>query len=185
MGKLANAKQETFAQEYLIDLNATKAAIRAGYAERSARQQGQRLLTNDDIAERIAELQEKREKRTEITADRVLQELAAIGFSDIGDFATWGAGGVMLKESSELREGATRVVESISEGEEGRVRIKLHSKLGALSKIADHLGMFRDNQGGSDEPANRIPPPIEVYHEDAGADEETRRQYAPAPGADK
>ena len=173
MGKLANAKQETFAQEYLIDLNATKAAIRAGYATKSARSQGQRLLTNDDIAERIAELQQKREKRTEITADKVLQELAAIGFSDIGDFATWGAGGVTLKESSELKEGLTRVVESISEGEEGKVRIKLHNKLGALQKIADHLGMFDRNDDDDDTAksgADRTTALRAMVHSTAGGD---------------
>ena len=68
-------KQEHFAEEFLIDLNATQAAIRAGYSEKTARSQGQRLLTNVDIAKAIAAGQAKRGKRTEIDADYVLTSI--------------------------------------------------------------------------------------------------------------
>ncbi len=71
MSKLT-PKQEMFAKEYLIDLSATQAAVRAGYSKRTARSQGQRLLTNVDIAKAIAAGQAKRGKRTEIDADYVL-----------------------------------------------------------------------------------------------------------------
>ena len=62
-------KQQRFADEYLIDLNATQAAIRAGYSERSAEQQGNRLLGNDKVAAYIAEAQADRSERTDITQD--------------------------------------------------------------------------------------------------------------------
>ncbi|WP_267411856.1 terminase small subunit [Pantoea sp. GM_Pan_4] len=67
-------KQEMFCREYLIDLNATQAAIRAGYSDGSARNQAHRLMTNDDILQRIAELNQDRLKRTNIDADYVLRQ---------------------------------------------------------------------------------------------------------------
>ncbi len=65
-------KQQRFVTEYLVDLNATQAAIRAGYSEKTARSQGQRLLTNVDIAMAIEAGQAKRSERTEVTQDYVL-----------------------------------------------------------------------------------------------------------------
>ena len=81
LAKLTN-KQSRFVEEYLIDLNATQAAIRAGYSEKTARSQGQRLLTNVDIQERFKGQIEQRSERTEITADRVIQALADIAYTD-------------------------------------------------------------------------------------------------------
>ena len=85
MAKL-NDKQKQFCKEYLVDLNATQAAIRARYAEKTAYSQGQRLLKNVEAQEYIRELMQKREQRTEITADKVLEEYAKLGFSDITDY---------------------------------------------------------------------------------------------------
>lgn len=85
------AKQAQFVAEYLIDLNATQAAIRAGYSAKTAYSQGQRLLTNVEVAASVAAAMAKRAERTEITADRVLQELAKIGFSDIRKAVKWGS----------------------------------------------------------------------------------------------
>ena len=71
-------KQEAFVREYLIDLNATQAAIRAGYSAKTAKQQGQRLLTNVDIQNAVSVAQGKRAERTGITADYVLQGIQEI-----------------------------------------------------------------------------------------------------------
>jgi phage terminase small subunit len=68
-------KHERFVEEYLIDLNATQAAIRAGYSEKTAKSQGQRLLTNVDIARAIARAQGERTERTNITQDYVLESI--------------------------------------------------------------------------------------------------------------
>lgn len=68
-------QKKLFCEEYIVDLNATQAAIRAGYSEDSARQQGSRLLTNDDIQGYITELQAKRSERVQLTADDVLRDL--------------------------------------------------------------------------------------------------------------
>jgi phage terminase small subunit len=71
-------KQQRFVDEYLIDLNATQAAIRAGYSAATAGQQGERLLKNVEIADAVQAAMDKRAQRTEITADYVLSNLAQI-----------------------------------------------------------------------------------------------------------
>jgi phage terminase small subunit len=76
--KTLNARQEAFVREYLVDLNAGKAAVRAGYSERTSRAIGYELLQNPLIAACIAEAQAERAKRVEITADTVLQDIEAI-----------------------------------------------------------------------------------------------------------
>lgn len=76
-------KQERFVAEYLIDLNATQAAIRAGYSEKTAYSSGHDNLKKPEVAAAIQAAMKAREQRTEITQDRVLQELARIAFFDI------------------------------------------------------------------------------------------------------
>lgn len=72
MAKLKNAKREEFCQQYIIDKNATQAAIRAKYSERTAKSQGQRLLTFADVKQRIEELQNEQFKRIQVDADYVI-----------------------------------------------------------------------------------------------------------------
>jgi phage terminase small subunit len=81
MAKLTE-KQKRFCEEYLIDLNATQAAIRAGYKAKTARSQGQRMLTKVDIQRRIADLMKERSDRTALTSDSVLQELSRIAMAE-------------------------------------------------------------------------------------------------------
>lgn len=76
-------KQVRFCEEYLIDLNATQAAIRAGYSEKTAREQAAQNLSKLNIQEKIAELKAERSKRTEITQDSVIQELAAVARAEV------------------------------------------------------------------------------------------------------
>ena len=78
-------KQENFCQEYLIDANATQAAIRAGYSKKTASTVGSENLGKPDISERIGELQQKRIKRVEIDADDLLKQLHEMRISDFGD----------------------------------------------------------------------------------------------------
>ena len=75
-------QQKRFCKEYVIDCNATQAAIRAGYAKQTAKQQGSRLLTNVDVSAEIERLSASVHKQLEISAERVLQELAAIAFDE-------------------------------------------------------------------------------------------------------
>ena len=75
-------KHWRFCQELVIDDNATQAAIRAGYSPKGAKQQAARLLTNVDLQRAVADLRAERARRLEVSADRVLKELAALAFSD-------------------------------------------------------------------------------------------------------
>jgi len=140
--KLKNDKHERFCQEYLIDLNRTQAAIRAKYSEKTANEQGsrllanvtkaaerakyskktarsigQRLLTNVDIQERIQELQKERSERTEITQDMVIRELAIVGFSDLANYIeiVEDTGAIRAKSFEEMPEGKSRALQSIKE----------------------------------------------------------------------
>ena len=93
MPVLANAKHERFCQEYIVDLNITRAAKDASFSKKTARTIGSKLLTRIDIQDRIAEIMERRSKRTEITQDRVLKELACLGHSNIKDYIKHAASG--------------------------------------------------------------------------------------------
>lgn len=146
-------KQERFVAEYLIDLNATPAAIRAGYSEKTADQQGSRLLANVKVAAALQEAQAKRAARTEITQDRVLEELARIGFANMADYMRPGANGDPILDFSQLtRDQAAALtevtVETYVEGrgdkaeDVKRVKFKLADKRAALVDMGKHLGMF-------------------------------------------
>ena len=154
------AKQQRFVDEYLIDLNATQAAIRAGFSAKTARQAGNRLLTNVDIQQAIQAGMEARSGRVAITQDMVLRELAKIGFSDIRKVVRWGETmvrmvdgeeecaegmvpyhGLALIDSSEIDDDTAGAIAEVSQGKEG-LKVKLHDKKGALVDIGRHLGMF-------------------------------------------
>ncbi len=148
-------KQEHFAEEFLIDLNATQAAIRAGYSKRTARSQGQRLLTNVDIAKAIYAAMARRSERTEIEADAVIRELAKIGFANMLDYITIGKDGDPYVDLSKLtREQAAAIgevtVEDFTDGrgedarDVRRVKFKLADKRGALVDLGRHFGLFTD-----------------------------------------
>lgn len=82
MGKLT-PKQLKFCYEYLIDLNGTQAAIRAGYARHTANRTAHKLMLKADIKAKIEALKQEQIKRAEISQDNVIKELAAIGFADL------------------------------------------------------------------------------------------------------
>jgi len=138
-------KQARFVEEFLIDLNATQAAIRAGYSKKTASEQGYDNLRKPQIAEAVAEAQVERSERTKITVDNVLRELALIGFANAGEYFDWGPDGVKLKPKEDLTPEQQAVVAEVSETvtEKGRtIRLKLHDKRGALVDVGRHLGMF-------------------------------------------
>lgn len=154
------SKQRRFVEEYLIDLNATQAAIRAGYSEKTAGSVGSENLQKPEIAEAIGEAQAKRSKRTEITQDRVLQELARIAFGDPRRVMAWGPLGVTLKDSTSLTDDEAAIVSEVSEtvGAAGSsVKIKTADKLGALRLVGQHLGMFKERVEHSGADGGAIP----------------------------
>lgn len=149
-------KQAQFVREYLIDLNATQAAIRAGYSAKTAYSAGQRLLRHVEVAAAVQAAQVKRAERTEITADRVLQEFAKLGFSDIRRIFTPSG---QLVDPADMDDEAAAAVQSVEiitrrvPGDEKHVeqvhKIKLADKIGALTQIGRHLGMFTDKLDAS------------------------------------
>lgn len=97
MAKLT-AKQERFVEEYLVDLNATQAAIRAGYSQKTADRIGPELLGKTCVSESIQKARQRREQRTAITQDRVLKELEKVGFAAAADYTD-----ATLKYSNKLK----------------------------------------------------------------------------------
>ncbi len=144
MGELT-PRQARFVDEYLIDLNATQAATRAGYSARTANEQGARLLANVSVAEAIAVAQAARAARTHITQDQVLKEYARLALSDMRHLMAWDAAGVSLKTSADLTDDEAACVAEVSQTttkEGGTLKLKVHDKKGALDSVARHLGMF-------------------------------------------
>ncbi|MGH7073520.1 MAG: terminase small subunit [Stellaceae bacterium] len=144
-----NAKQRAFAQEYLVDLNATQAAIRAGYKESAANRAGWRLLRLPGVAEAIAASMAARAERTRVSADRVLLEYARLAFADMRTFAEWGPQGMKLRPHTALSDADAAAVKELTEiGPEGRPKLRLHDKHPALAALARHLGLFGTGPGG-------------------------------------
>jgi phage terminase small subunit len=137
-----NPRQQRFVDEYLVDLNGYRAAVRAGYADKGARNIASRLLRKPEIAERVEKAKEERRERLRITADRVLAELARIAFADIGRLVVRDATGLSLKDTNELSPDDLAAIAAIEVSADGKGRVRLHSKLRALDAIARHLGLF-------------------------------------------
>lgn len=154
MTKGLTRKQAAFVEEYLVDFNATRAAIRAGYSEKTAEAIGFENLRKPKISAAIDAAREERSERTRVTADMVVEELARIGFSNMKRFASWGPDGGGLRSSGELKDEEAACVSEVvvnktvttdkwgEISETTNARFKLHDKLGALNSLGKHLGMF-------------------------------------------
>ncbi len=101
-----SAQQVEFIEEYLLDFNAKRAAIKVGYSAKTAEAQASRLLKNVKVHRVIVERQTKRAERIDISADRIEQELALMAFSDMKDFSSWGAEAELTDEQVRLLESA-------------------------------------------------------------------------------
>ncbi|MCB0302836.1 MAG: terminase small subunit [Calditrichaeota bacterium] len=146
------AKQEAFCREYVVDRNATQAAIRAGYSERTAGFQGHDALKKPKVAKRIAELEADIAERNDISVDRLVQELKEIALSDVTQLAETLSGSTFtVKSLEEIPPDLRRCIESIQSTKDG-IKIKLWSKTSALDMLMKHLGAYeKDNrQKGGD-----------------------------------
>lgn len=164
---IVNARQREFCEQYLVDLNATQAAIRAGYSEKYAHTNATKLLQITTIKAKIDELMAARAKRTEITQDRVLRELAIIAFSNAADYAAViereavmevdghhvklldDDGNPIMYRTVEpvltetLTDEQRRALAVIKKGRDG-FEVKPYDKVRALELLGKHLGMFQD-----------------------------------------
>lgn len=139
-------KQKIFADEYLIDLNATR-AYRAAYPSvkknETAAAAAARMLRNVKVAEYVSERMQERQERTEVTQDMVVKELAAIGFAKATDYVTIKGGTVCIKDTDSLSDDQICAIAGIKEGANG-IEIKLNDKEKALELLGRHLGMWND-----------------------------------------
>lgn len=146
MAKLT-AKQEAFINEYLIDLNATQAAIRAGYSVNNADKIGSELLGKTRVSEAIAKAMAERSRRTGITADRVLTELAKLGFSNAADIINFDTAEINQSASDDDLACIQSVKVKSSYSDTGGMterEVRMYDKKAALELIGKHLGMFKE-----------------------------------------
>lgn len=137
-------KQKRFCEEYLIDLNATQAAIRAGYSPETAYSIGQENLKKPEMRARIDKAMAERSKRTGVNADRVVRELAKIAFVNAADVIN-AEDATLKKDAADEDLAAIQAVKVKTFGEDGLEReIKMADKLKALELLGKHLGLFED-----------------------------------------
>ena len=160
-------KQKRFCDEYLCDMNATQAAIRAGYSPKTAEQTASRLLRNVKVQEYIAKRQKELSRSTEITQERVIKELALIAFSNNADYSRvvekkmqTEVDGVLVDVldedgkpimyrtvepvlTDELTEEQKRALAVIKKGRDG-LEVKSFDKVRALELLGKHLGIFTE-----------------------------------------
>jgi phage terminase small subunit len=138
---LLTPKQRLFVIEYLRDFCGTKAAIRAGYSKRTAASLATQTLRKPYVAKVVNDAIEARRKRVEVSADRVLSELAKIAFTDLTDIISIARGRVTVRDTNELTPEQRGAIVEVNESLHG-MRIKLHDKKGALELLGRHLGLF-------------------------------------------
>lgn len=169
-----NDKHQRFVHEYLIDLNGAQAAIRAGYSEARSRQTASELLARDDVSEALAAQRLKLAERTGIAAERVLNELGLLAFSNALDYLRVGDDGQPYTDFSGLTraqaaaltevtvETRTEYGETPDYEKDGKrkgtpvrkVRFKLADKRGPLVDLGKHLGLFKGDGEDPGKPAH-------------------------------
>ncbi len=146
MAKLTE-KQRRFVDEYLIDLNATQAAIRAGYSVKTAKDIGCQNLAKLNIQQAVSEQMAERSKRTGVNQDRIVLELAKIAFVNAADVIDSDDATIKARATAD----DTAAIQSVKvkviptkEGEGVEREIRLNDKLKALELLGKHLGMWND-----------------------------------------
>lgn len=156
MADLTN-KQKRFVEEYIIDLNATKAAIRAGYSEQTAGVIGSENLAKPYIQDAVQAAMVERSRRTGITADRVLAELAKLAFSNMENYMKFDKDGKPELDFAEISSDQAAAISELTvdtrherdqEGDKPaqvtKVRFKLADKSRNLELLGRHLKLFTD-----------------------------------------
>lgn len=149
------AKQQRFVAEYMIDLNATQAAIRAGYSKKTAANIASENLGKPEIAEAIASEQAKVAEKLGVTVERIVSELALLGFANMNDYMRVGTDGDPYLDFSMITRAQAAALAEVTvedfkdgRGEDARdvrkVKFKLSDKRAALVDLGKHLGMFTD-----------------------------------------
>ena len=171
-GKGLTDKQAAFAREYVIDFNASAAALRAGYSQRTAGRTAAELMQDARVQAEIQRLTAAKAARASMEADEVVEQLVNIVMSDISDVMTWGMseveddeglpitlpnGDAILRpnvtvfNSADLPRRITGAIAEVSMTDKGTFKVKMHDKGAAIDKLMRHLGMFeKDNKQVAD-----------------------------------
>jgi len=145
------AKQQAFVNEYLIDLNATQAAIRAGYSAKTAYSQGERLLSNVEVSSAVSAAKAARSEKTGIDATWVLMRLAMEAQADLADLYDDGGSLKPVKDWPLVwRQGLIQGVETVREGSGESIsivdKVKISDRIKRIELIGKHVGVqaFKD-----------------------------------------
>jgi phage terminase small subunit len=143
-------RERRFVAEYLIDANRMAAALRAGFAP-SAGTHVWKLMRKPEIRYAITKAQRDRARRTHVTRERVLLELARIAFADLARVASWEGGDVAMKPLETLTDNEAAAISGLgaADADGGAIGVSLHDKDFALEVLARHYGLYAD---GADEP---------------------------------
>lgn len=133
-------KQEKFCHAYIVDFNATQAAITAGYSKKTAYSMGPRLLKNVEIQKRLSELSSPILEKLDISAERTIAEMAKVAYSNIGDIVEIKGGKVIFKDSDKYD---PSIISEIVMTEYG-LKMKFHDKMKGLDQLARTQGLYRD-----------------------------------------
>lgn len=150
-------KQQAFVEQYLVDFNGTQAAIRAGYSEKTADQQGSRLLTNVKVQQAILAHRKKLTSKVTAKAQDVLDQFIAIGFANIGDILDFSGTELKTRKACDISPRALEALQSIKvrryvEGsdEDAKtveiIEFRMHSKIDALKEVARRVEVSGDGQ---------------------------------------
>lgn len=141
-------QQQAFVAEYITHFDGTRAAIKAGYSEKTANSQASQLLSNPKVQNKIAAELDEYGAKHDILKKRVINQLTNLAFADIRDYLTFGPEGIVLKQSSTLSRAQASAIVEVKERNTnlGRtVTFKLAQKEKSLELIGRHLAMFRDS----------------------------------------
>lgn len=183
MSVIGNARHERFAQEVAAGKSATEAYVVAGYSgtEAAAAVSASRLLKNANVRQRISEIQAEAAKRAGITVEKVIAELAKIGFADIRRAVEWRGsltreqdnpdGGdvlvikeifsnhVRLLDSDKIDDATAAAIAEVKQSPTGGLSIKFHDKQAALVNLGKHLGMFVEKHELTGKDGEPLAPP--------------------------
>jgi len=151
MKKKFNPRQTAFIDHYVVCRNATEAAELAGYSKKTVKQQGSRLLSDVDIKAEIQKRLNTVSINTNVTAERVINELAKIAFANSKSFFVWDAESNSLVPAEDMTDDDAAAVASVEQTiteNGGSIKMKLHDKMKALEMLSRHLQLFEADSGG-------------------------------------
>lgn len=166
--KPLSPKERDFINAYLSNgRNGKAAAIAAGYAQSCAKKTASQILRRPHVESAIRRREKKAADRAQVTAERITEELAKIGFAIATDVASWGDGQVHVVPSDQIDEATAAAIASVKVTQFG-VEVKMHDKLAALEKLGRSIAMFTDNVNVKQDALQRIREKMEADDGDEG-----------------